>query len=244
MDTPPAKEVAVPSSLIVGLTFDDSVAVGDIITAVSIFVAAIGLMYTVLQDRLLRRREYADRIRTAAAETAVGLERWKQLSLRLYDDVQPLLTDADSALVKSQDPVEVRDTLWRGLVGAASVAQQRVSDEKIEVAYLSLYGYDSAIQHLFADVTKALRSTDDSALAALLSTTQDDVLRLENNGEPYRSAQLGNQLRASVAAVRHVHSTELDRVISPLRGTLLSLINESDGDLRKRQKRLRLPVPE
>jgi hypothetical protein len=48
-------------------------------------------LYPWIKDRLLRKREYADRIRRAAAETVVALELWRQITLRCYESIQPLI---------------------------------------------------------------------------------------------------------------------------------------------------------
>ena len=49
-------------------------------------------MYAVHKDRLLRRREYADRIRNAAAETTVGIERTEASAKRgTYPQPMPAL---------------------------------------------------------------------------------------------------------------------------------------------------------
>jgi hypothetical protein len=87
-------------------TFDTTVKLGDLLTSLSITIASLTLFTTWLKDRRLRRKEYADRIRKAASETMVALHRWKELAVRLYDDIQPLITDCDMELVQVQDVVK------------------------------------------------------------------------------------------------------------------------------------------
>src|SRR5688572_28262867 len=95
--------------------FDPTVKLTDILTSVSVCVASAALVYAWLKDRRLRRKEYADRVRKAAADTTVALERWRKLARHLFDDVQPYVVDADSQFVKDGDVIKVRDDFWRNL---------------------------------------------------------------------------------------------------------------------------------
>jgi hypothetical protein len=47
----------------------------DVLTAISIFIALIGFLYTWAKDRRLRTREYADRVRSAAANALAKIDR-------------------------------------------------------------------------------------------------------------------------------------------------------------------------
>src|SRR5262249_34861017 len=166
--------------------FDRSVKLGDVLTSVSILVACLTLVLTWLQERRLRRKEYADRIRRAAAETAVALERWKELALRFYEEIQPLITDADVRLLQEQDVVKVRDFLWRGLVAARAETCQQIHKEKIETAYVGLYGYHPDVQATYRAAVESLRRAEQRTYDEILEHTQDDVLALARVETPYQ----------------------------------------------------------
>lgn len=87
------------------------VKLGDLLTVASVLVGSLSLTYAILKDRSLRRREYADRIRKAAADTLVALDRWFEIASRYFRDAQPLLTEADMQLVATQDVTQARDAL-------------------------------------------------------------------------------------------------------------------------------------
>jgi uncharacterized protein (UPF0218 family) len=102
--------------------------IGDFLTALSVLVALGGFLYLWVKDRRLRRREYADRIRRAAAETVAGLDRWRQLALSLYDTIQPLITDSDVMVLRgSGEPNNITDVRDFSLawvsVGAGGIRQ-------------------------------------------------------------------------------------------------------------------------
>ena len=114
------------------MTIEQSIKVGDFLTAASVFIGVIGLVISSFRDRRLRRKDYADRIRVAAATTAVAIDRWAELASRLYDDIQALIIDTDVLLVQKEDIIETRDLLWRGLVEARAISSRRILDEKLD----------------------------------------------------------------------------------------------------------------
>jgi hypothetical protein len=216
---------------IMKLHVNSTISVGDLVTAISVVIAGVGLLLTWRKDRLLRQREYSDRIRRAAAETAATLDRWQQLALQLYDDIQPLITDTDMMLVESQDLVQTRDHLWRGIMQCRANASERIINERVELSYVNLYGYDPGVQKLFTDVTTKLREADAHWYKQLRDNTQDDVLSLHDAKKPYRSAELGNMLRATCHDMEERLSENLESLISPFRARMIALIQASDGEL-------------
>jgi len=72
----------------------------ELIPSLAILVGFAGLIYAWHKDRLLRRKEYADQVRRAASLVTAKLERWAELALRLYEELQPLITETDIMLKK------------------------------------------------------------------------------------------------------------------------------------------------
>ena len=75
--------------------FNPEFSVGDILTAMAVLVSAIGILAELRKDRLLRRKELADRVRRSAGLIVAKADRWKQLSLHFFDELQSIITDAD-----------------------------------------------------------------------------------------------------------------------------------------------------
>jgi hypothetical protein len=204
---------------------------GDIITSLSVLVAAGALFYAMYQANTLRRQQYADNIRAAASQTTAALDRWKELCLRLYADLQPLLTDTDMEFVENRDVVAARDHLWRGLTQLRSAATERITNEKIETSYVGLYGYDARIQRFFADVTSTVKTLDNEAYLALLRDTQACVLGSAAEARYARSAELGNRLRTVAASHSATLSHLLGAAIEPCSFWLLKIIEAKDADI-------------
>jgi hypothetical protein len=216
----------------IGLQLKQEITTGDVLTAltilISLFGAFVGLLIASYKDRQLRRKEYADRIRRAAGAIIAKLERWKELSLRFFEDIQPLLTDTDITLMEKKDIIATRDYLWRNLVALRATSSQRIVDEEIEIAYADLYGYDSRIQALYVNSVRQLKTIDADIFERVLADTQADVLKLKEEQKPIHSARLGNALRATCANLFTELEGELDKVFEEFRQQMVKLIEADD----------------
>jgi hypothetical protein len=210
---------------------DSRFAIKDILTAVSIIVSIIALLYAWYKDRLLRKKEYADRIRRATSLVTAKLERWKELALRFFEDIQPLITDTDMMLTKEQNNIAARDHLWRGLVATHAESTRRILDEQIEISYSELYGYDSRIRLLFIGTIQLLKQIEHSTFTKVLYATQANVAKLETVKGQIYSAQLGNTLRYSCGNIALELGTAIDDVLNPFRAEIMKLIEASDSDI-------------
>jgi hypothetical protein len=221
-----------PRPTAAGVNFTKEITTGDLLTALTILISLIGaflgLLIASYKDRQLRRKEYADKIRRAAGTIIAKLERWKELSLRFYEDIQPLMMDADIELMKKQDVVGTRDYLWRHLVELRATASQRIVDEEIEIAYADLYGYDSRIHTLYVDSVRRLKKVDADIFGRVLERTQSDVLRLEEQPKPFRSAKLGNALRITCTELSAKLEAQLDELVDEFRNQMVKLIEADD----------------
>ncbi len=218
------------------MTFDPVVSLGTLITAASVLIGAASLVWTWLKDRRLREREYADRIRRAAITALVGLERWRELALGLYDDIQPLLTDADGMLVEKQDIVQTRDMLWRALLAARRDASRQFTFEHLESTYQDLYVHDPSFHARFAEALDQLKTRDRAAFTRLQLETQRVIVEMHGSARPFDSADLGNRLRSAVRDVAAALSDETATAVLPFRHAVLGLIRLSDREIIRRRK--------
>lgn len=203
----------------------------NLLTALSITVSMSALLYAWHRDRLLKRKEYADRIRHAAGSITAKLERWRELALRFFDDIQPLITDADIKVCKNHDAIDTRDYLWRGLVAARSESSHRILEEKIEIAYVELYGYDARVRALFTSAINHLKQIDDEIFSQTLERTQGDVLGFAASAKTVSSAMLGNLLRTTCANLSADFAERIDQIFVPFRDEMTRLIEASDSDI-------------
>ena len=132
--------------------------VGGAVALTSVLIGATTLAVSLHKDRRLRQQEYANQIRKAAGTTIARLERWTAISDSLFFQIQPVITDADEALLKSRDAIGTRDQLWRALLDKLTARSQALLEEGIELAYIDLYGYDPSIRAYLVISTDCLDS--------------------------------------------------------------------------------------
>ena len=217
------------------LEFDNKLDVGNLLTSLTILLTLAALLTAVAKDRRSREREFGDRVRAAAATTLGKLERWQQLSARLYQDVQPLFVDVSQRLHSELDAEAARDLLWRELAVARTASEQRIVDEEIESAYVDLYPYHPSVRHRFADTMSRLKQIDSAVYVDFVKQSQQEVLAYSGNRQGYRPAVLGNELRLESARAERRLVDELEEALKPIREFLVAVISLSDEKIASRE---------
>jgi hypothetical protein len=214
------------------------ITVGDILTILTIVISLIGALLGLLiasyKDRMLKRKEYADKIRHAAGSVIAKLERWRELSLRYFGDIQPTLTDADVRLVKRNDVKDARDFLWRNLTALRAQSTLRIVDEEIEIAYSGLYGYDPNIHAVYVAAIKKLKLIDEDVYTRVLMDTQENVVDIGNLAK-IDSADLGNALRETCGNLAGELDERLAEVVDGFRDIMIKLIQANDTEIVERR---------
>lgn len=161
------------------LAVDSTVKISDLLTSISVLVAGLALTYAVTKDRILRKRQQADAVRTAAAEALVKLERWAELSRSLGTNIQALLIEASELLGTSRDVGVARDYLWKGLNGTQRDLASEQRNLDIESAFVRLYGHRPETYASLQTVLQDLRKYQHACFAWLLQATQERVLEFQ-----------------------------------------------------------------
>lgn len=219
-------------------TLNPEVKLGDLLTSLSLLVATGALVTTWLRDRNVRRREYADRIRDSAAHTIVALRRRRTLANRLFDAIEPRVTEADRKLVATYDVIAVRDEFWQRLVEVRAGLLRELFEERLEQAYVALLGYDASVQEVFLSALTALDDSDQRVYESLLQATQDDILAFLRPEEQPQTAELGNALRHTLGILFEETAAQTEAIVAVAEQQLLKLVNASDTELFRRKVKL------
>jgi hypothetical protein len=212
--------------------FDSTVSVANLVALLAILVSLGTLLVSTRKDRKLRKTQYADQIRSAAAVLTAKLERWRDLAQGLFEEIQPAITDADVGLVKERDVVATRDKFWHDLGVVRLAVSQRIRDEQIEIAYANLYGYDSKVRDLFLTAIDRLQRIREATYLKVSDATQGDIL--DFHGAEPSSAELGNKLRTTCAETAARSAHEMTKVVEPFRREMIKLIEGSDDDITRK----------
>lgn len=210
---------------------DLKISMGDILTSVSILVSLFSLMSSFSKDRDLRRKEQADIVRNAAGRTIAKLDRWKEITLSLFEEIQPLFVETTEILSKDYDILVARDFLWKRLNEERIEILKKILGENIETAYVDLYGYHPHVRDLFEETLNQLKADTETLFEKLLNETQDDILFFSDKKDAYQNADLGNRLRYSAGIIREEYHKVLKDRLRPLDEFLNDLVSKSDKDL-------------
>lgn len=192
---------------------------------ISILISAAVFIYSLIKDKNLKDQVYADKIRIAAGTTIANLERWKKLSLRYFQDIEHLITETDIKMVETKNNYLVRDYFWMGLDEKWPVTYQRIIDEKVEMRYTDLYGYDINLGELFTAAINELSLIDEKMHKRLRSLTQEIILETPEDVKP---TELGNNLRKLCGNQRDYCEKQMDLIIAPVQEELKKLVTEKD----------------
>lgn len=217
------------------LAFSREIKLGDL----SIILSAFVFIFTLIENRRFKRQEYAEKIRKTAGTVISKLERYKELTLRFFQDIQPLITEIDIGLVQEKDVIKTRDALWVGITKARITASQRIINEQIEMAYVDLYGYDFRVKDLFTNAIRELNTIEAMIHEELLVLTQEDVLLMENRTNQIKSGELGNMLHATCEIVSSDCVNLMEDVILIFKTEMDNLIEATDDDIANRNIKIK-----
>ncbi len=223
------------------MTIDMTVKFGDLLTSVSVLIAALTLSYGWWKDRSLRRRERADAVRTAAAHAFAKLEHWVDLAESFGDQIQGLLVETTHVVDSHGDRPDFergRDYLW----GELHTAWWKLSEElralEMESAAVDLFGRGADAYDRFQQILAALKDRADAAFAKLRDDTQDKVLTYDQRYPGrYERAKLGNELRGVVKAYEDALKSDLTAKLAAAEAYLSAIIQASDAQVLDRSWR-------
>src|ERR1051326_5869662 len=145
------------------LHLERRVSVGDLLTIASIFGALLAWGLSWEHDRQLRQRADADRVRAAAAETLVKLDRWEDLSVSVFSEVEAAYIDTKETLRslpgKTLDVDAARHQLWKSILQSEVRVQQKILDDHFEAGYVGLYTYVPDARHDFEELSTRLSNS-------------------------------------------------------------------------------------
>jgi hypothetical protein len=210
--------------------------------AIAVLTSILALLVSLRKDRKLRLKEYSDRVRRSAALVVARADRWKHLSLGLFQDIQVAITDADIILVDKRDVRQADDFFWRELFIAQRAIAKKLTDEQIEIAYVDLFGYDAKIHDLFSALVQRLTATDRQVFVALLKRAQGDILGSYNQGGVYVSTELGNRLRVTVRESASWCSDLMEAALVEFRDEMIKIVQATDEAIAQKKIAIRSPA--
>lgn len=205
---------------------------GNTIAIVAVVVTAGGLLLRELRLQFHERRAKAERIRQAAGLLIAKMQRRGDLSRSLYDRLQIAAVLSDSMAVRGDNIVDVRDSFWSYCWHYRTEVDHLISEEKIELSFAEIYGYDQRIYDTIAAATSKLEELSTDSFRNLLEVTQHEIV-VGGQGL-LSSSELGNRLRLAMDDVRDRQARAEGEVVGILSGELLNLVKAEDRALTRK----------
>lgn len=215
-----------------GFYLDSGIKISDFTTTLAIVISIITLLVSLKKDRDLRSKEQADRVRSAAAKTLAKLERWKEISVLMFAQMDSIFVDTSKSWVKNEKGENLRNTLWEELDKVRIKALESIIREDIESAYHELYSFDPSVRTYFDTVISLLK--DEEAVMfqkALLPGVQNIVGELESITEKRQSAKFRNSLITHAIFIKRIYEPRLNKLLFAVSNDFLELINKSNDEI-------------
>lgn len=210
--------------------------VGDILTSFSIIISALGLIYILSKDRSLRQKERADKIRNAASETLAKLDRWRELSLSLFQSVQPLFIDTIENLSIKFDIDKARNNLWKEMIITNNQIEDEILKEDLQTAYVNLMGYSPNIRLSFEIYLKKLQIAREKMFYDFIDQTQKNVLSFKGKEKTYKTEDLWNELIETTRGIKRDYEDGIRPIFDQISSQLLEQMSENDFELSDKAK--------
>jgi len=213
------------------LQLDRTIKAGDILTSLTVVLSVITLVLSLAKDRDARGSEQANKVRGAAASAIVKLDRWQNVQLSLYQELQPSFVETSEALLKKYDVVAARDSFWRQVNQVRTKIARQVLEEQLGTAYVDILSHFPAARTRFVEAFAKLAIVEDDVTNSFLAGSEQAILSLRGKQASYQTADLGNALRAQAAANATELRKQAEAVIAPVRIYLLSVIALPDNKI-------------
>ena len=217
------------------MDIDPSISVGDIIAVValasSVGFSAYSIVRTLNKDREERISTRADEVRSAAAKALMHLDRWQQINLGLYEQLQSVFVETSEILESKFDIRHARDFLWKTINEERAQIRQQLTREKISTSYVDLMPHFPNWRSVYQEALIELDAIEEYVYWQLLDETQSDVQSFDGKEKSYSSAKLGNLLRSTAEDCRKQLIKRSARCIAPVRDYLEKIIERPDSEI-------------
>jgi hypothetical protein len=213
------------------MRFDETIKAGDLLASLSVMVSVGTLIYAFRKDRIQHRRDRANSLRQASALMLARMERWREVALALYDDIQVPLTEADGEAVRGDAIGLVRDKLWRDVAACRAELLKWLHAEELELSFAEAIAFDPNLNSLFRDAVALLKAEERAHFDALQWGLQRQVLAIGGIGRVPQEAELGNRLRFVAAAVQERFDESSKELADHFRKEVAKLLQAKDADL-------------
>ena len=214
--------------------FDGRIEIDNLLTTVTIAVSVVALLLSWRQDRSLRVRDRADRVRRAAAITLGKLDRWQELIAHMYLSADALFVRASRMMAKNFDWAAARDWLWLHLQEHRTKTVSQTLADDLQSGYVDLVMYQPPFRATFLEALATLRTIEERIYFEFIEACQDALQKASKTDQArYTAAGLGNTLRLVAYEAHQAFREQSSPTLDALTRSLVTLIHLSDRVLSR-----------
>jgi hypothetical protein len=200
-------------------------------------LSLVSLLISLRKDRNLREREQADKVRNAAARTLAKLDRWKEISLLMFAQMDIVFVETSKLWASGAKGETLRDELWERLDQVRVKSLENITKEEIETAYQDLYSFDPSVRDYVETVLNLLKDEEEVMFRmALLPGVQNILDEMERINCDRQTATFRNPLMAHSIRIRGKYESRLNKMLIVVSRNLLKLIGKKDNEILSKNK--------
>jgi hypothetical protein len=211
---------------------------GDMLTAFSILISLIALSIAWYKDRLSKKNEYADKIRSAASLIVAKLDLWKTSHDYFLEELDPLILRT-GVIMAEKEQEKARYYLWDELVKKITKKSFEKELDEIKLAYINLYGYNFELQTKFFETINKLKYCNRKFGYDLLRSGSETIYELKDEGlQKDTKALFWNKIKTEFSIIGERYQQKFDDEILELRTDLINIIEANDDEIIKKHQEM------
>jgi hypothetical protein len=216
--------------IFMGLKFKAEVSIGEILTAIAIFISLTGVLVNWQKDRQLEIKKQSNHIRDLNVQAFSKFISWRDLNLHFYDRIEVTIKDVASSFASKKDIILARDIFWK----QANQTRNDISYEALQKE-LTTFHFILLSNGLDRDSTFVRTITYIGTVLEInhkyfLRETQQIILS-EAVSNATQTAILGDKLRAINEEYRRKTKQLFKSESAKLQAQLRSIITKTDREI-------------
>lgn len=181
-----------------GIKFDWTVKLSDILTSLSFVLAIIALVYNQAKDRSLADANRVQETRGLLSDSLGRLQRLRRLELSLFTDLGQKIVQTTEIWSREGNVVAARDYIWREIDGVYLEKVRTAQQEELQLGQIGLYKLNTLLAERYRTKISEIEQLFAMTKEDMQEHSQQAVLSFQNDQSERVTAVMGNSLRQVV----------------------------------------------
>jgi len=212
------------------MRFKREISVGELLTAISIIISLIGVLYTWNKNQNIAISNEATRMRELSIQAFSNIQQWQDEEYLFFNQVDVLIKQVSRTYAESNDRILTRDMFWEGVIQLRNELDSKIISKDLKTFHFQLLNKGIDQDSVFITTVALLEKLVQFNFEAYLKETESTIL-LKEIDDPGESAILGNYLRKVNDKYRDKTTGIFREETLNLKRQLRSIITKKDREL-------------